>query len=166
MIIRPCRPPSRSPHRLARLYRPGPEIDTQAPCRRCQLSGQPCIFEKPEKKNGQLLSSASVECVHVTPLACLFFSHPFFTSHRRLSRLEGQYVVSPIILTAGRPLLRPPQGHAEPNDWPSNVPRPHSCCCHPTRRSRCYATWASHLPSDYPRRSRIRHKCVRNSHRS
>jgi len=44
----------------------------EAPCRRCQLSGQPCIFEKPEKKNGQLLSTASVE---------------------RLSRLEGQYVV-------------------------------------------------------------------------
>ncbi|KAI0000426.1 hypothetical protein BJV77DRAFT_1058039 [Russula vinacea] len=44
----------------------------EAPCRRCQLSGQPCVFEKPEKKNGQLLSSASVE---------------------RLSRLEGQYVV-------------------------------------------------------------------------
>jgi hypothetical protein len=44
----------------------------EAPCRRCVLSGQPCIFEKPEKKNGQLLSTASVE---------------------RLSRLEGQYVV-------------------------------------------------------------------------
>ncbi|KAN0129203.1 hypothetical protein V8E53_012902 [Lactarius tabidus] len=44
----------------------------EAPCRRCQLSGQPCVFEKPEKKNGQLLSTASVE---------------------RLSRLEGQYVV-------------------------------------------------------------------------
>ncbi|KAI0070159.1 hypothetical protein K474DRAFT_1609218 [Panus rudis PR-1116 ss-1] len=42
------------------------------PCRRCQLSGTPCIFEKPEKKNAQAMSSASVE---------------------RLSRLEGQYLV-------------------------------------------------------------------------
>ena len=67
----------------------------QAPCRRCQLSGQPCIFEKPEKKNGQLLSTASVECDLIHPLVVFpfsqFFSLPF---HRRLSRLEGQYVVS------------------------------------------------------------------------
>ncbi|KAH9978826.1 hypothetical protein BGW80DRAFT_1530949 [Lactifluus volemus] len=52
--------------------RPAHRACWPAPCRRCQLSGQPCIFEKPEKKNGQLLSTASVE---------------------RLSRLEGQYVV-------------------------------------------------------------------------
>ncbi|KZT29220.1 hypothetical protein NEOLEDRAFT_1057246 [Neolentinus lepideus HHB14362 ss-1] len=44
----------------------------EAPCRRCQLSGQPCIFEKPEKKNAQALSNAGIE---------------------RLSRLEGQYMV-------------------------------------------------------------------------
>ncbi|KAI0769452.1 hypothetical protein BD413DRAFT_85089 [Trametes elegans] len=44
----------------------------EAPCRRCQLSGAQCVFEKPEKKNVQALSSASVE---------------------RLSRLEGQYLV-------------------------------------------------------------------------
>ncbi|KIJ67756.1 hypothetical protein HYDPIDRAFT_37363 [Hydnomerulius pinastri MD-312] len=44
----------------------------EAPCRRCQLSGTPCIFEKPEKKNVQAMSGASVE---------------------RLSRLEGQYLV-------------------------------------------------------------------------
>ncbi|KAI0686868.1 hypothetical protein C8T65DRAFT_676643 [Cerioporus squamosus] len=44
----------------------------EAPCRRCQLSGAVCVFEKPEKKNVQALSSASVE---------------------RLSRLEGQYLV-------------------------------------------------------------------------
>ncbi|KZV73304.1 hypothetical protein PENSPDRAFT_574673 [Peniophora sp. CONT] len=42
------------------------------PCRRCQLAGIPCIFEKPEKKNAQVMGNASVE---------------------RLSRLEGQYVV-------------------------------------------------------------------------
>lgn len=40
---------------------PARDNNVQAPCRRCQLSGQPCIFEKPEKKNGQLLSTASVE---------------------------------------------------------------------------------------------------------
>jgi len=44
----------------------------EAPCRRCQASGTPCIFEKPEKKNAQGLSTASIE---------------------RLSRLEGQYLV-------------------------------------------------------------------------
>ncbi|EJF65243.1 hypothetical protein DICSQDRAFT_132801 [Dichomitus squalens LYAD-421 SS1] len=44
----------------------------EAPCRRCQLSGAQCVFEKPEKKNVQALSTASVE---------------------RLSRLEGQYLV-------------------------------------------------------------------------
>ncbi|KIY46211.1 hypothetical protein FISHEDRAFT_47934, partial [Fistulina hepatica ATCC 64428] len=44
----------------------------EAPCRRCQLSGTPCIFEKPDKKNAQLLSNQGVE---------------------RLSRLEGQYLV-------------------------------------------------------------------------
>ena len=49
----------------------------QAPCRRCQLSGQPCVFEKPEKKNGQLLSTASVESVHVPLSSAVFFSHFF-----------------------------------------------------------------------------------------
>ncbi|KAH7916535.1 hypothetical protein BJ138DRAFT_1074936 [Hygrophoropsis aurantiaca] len=44
----------------------------EAPCRRCQLSGTPCVFEKPEKKNAQAMSGPSVE---------------------RLSRLEGQYLV-------------------------------------------------------------------------
>ncbi|KAK0213045.1 hypothetical protein DFS33DRAFT_1464788 [Desarmillaria ectypa] len=44
----------------------------EAPCRRCQLSGTPCIFEKPEKKNNQPIVGASVE---------------------RVSRLEGQYLV-------------------------------------------------------------------------
>ncbi|KAF5393330.1 hypothetical protein D9757_000582 [Collybiopsis confluens] len=44
-----------------------------APCRRCQLSGTPCVFEKPEKKN----SSPAVAGVNA----------------ERLSRLEGQYLV-------------------------------------------------------------------------
>ncbi|EIN12012.1 hypothetical protein PUNSTDRAFT_83912 [Punctularia strigosozonata HHB-11173 SS5] len=44
----------------------------EAPCRRCQLSGLPCVFEKPEKKNGNPMAGPSVE---------------------RLSRLEGQYLV-------------------------------------------------------------------------
>ncbi|KAH8828435.1 hypothetical protein DL96DRAFT_1603257 [Flagelloscypha sp. PMI_526] len=42
----------------------------EAPCRRCQISGTACVFEKPEKKN--TVPGASVE---------------------RLSRLEGQYLV-------------------------------------------------------------------------
>ena len=40
---------------------PGPASLCQPPCRRCQLSGTPCIFEKPEKKNVQVMSNASVE---------------------------------------------------------------------------------------------------------
>ncbi|KAL4078547.1 hypothetical protein V8B97DRAFT_1865873 [Scleroderma yunnanense] len=44
----------------------------EPPCRRCKMTGTPCIFEKPEKKNVQPLPVASVE---------------------RLSRLEGQYMV-------------------------------------------------------------------------
>ncbi|KDR75908.1 hypothetical protein GALMADRAFT_97916 [Galerina marginata CBS 339.88] len=44
----------------------------EAPCRRCQSSGIPCIFEKPEKKNVQGMSGAGIE---------------------RLARLEGQYLV-------------------------------------------------------------------------
>ncbi|KAF4621202.1 hypothetical protein D9613_000678 [Agrocybe pediades] len=44
----------------------------EAPCRRCQASGTPCIFEKPEKKNVQGLAGAGIE---------------------RLARLEGQYLV-------------------------------------------------------------------------
>lgn len=42
----------------------------EPPCRRCQLSGLPCVFEKPEKKSQ--IAAPSME---------------------RLSRLEGQYLV-------------------------------------------------------------------------
>ncbi|KAF9060648.1 hypothetical protein BDP27DRAFT_1429814 [Rhodocollybia butyracea] len=45
----------------------------KGPCRRCALSGTPCIFEKPEKKNvAPAVAGANAE---------------------RLSRLEGQYLV-------------------------------------------------------------------------
>ncbi|PAV18592.1 hypothetical protein PNOK_0543400 [Pyrrhoderma noxium] len=45
----------------------------EAPCRRCQLSGSACIFEKPEKKKDPIqLANGSIE---------------------RVSRLEGQYLV-------------------------------------------------------------------------
>ncbi|KAJ3815885.1 hypothetical protein F5876DRAFT_71660 [Lentinula aff. lateritia] len=44
-----------------------------APCRRCQLSGTPCIFEKPEKKNAPPAAAG--------------------VNAERLSRLEGQYLV-------------------------------------------------------------------------
>ncbi|KAG7098513.1 hypothetical protein E1B28_000457 [Marasmius oreades] len=44
----------------------------EAPCRRCQLSGTPCVFEKPEKRPAQALAGPGIE---------------------RLSRLEGQYLV-------------------------------------------------------------------------
>ncbi|CAE6478008.1 unnamed protein product [Rhizoctonia solani] len=45
----------------------------ESPCRRCQMSGTPCIFEKPEKKN-QVNGNAN-------------------GSAERVSRLEGQYLM-------------------------------------------------------------------------
>ncbi|KAK2463284.1 hypothetical protein APHAL10511_004939 [Amanita phalloides] len=72
----PPQPPVHIPKRGARACtacRKGKNrCEGDPPCRRCQLSGTPCIFEKPEKKNVQTMSNASVE---------------------RLSRLEGQYMV-------------------------------------------------------------------------
>ncbi|KIM29878.1 hypothetical protein M408DRAFT_328654 [Serendipita vermifera MAFF 305830] len=44
----------------------------ESPCRRCQLSGTQCVFEKPEKKSSQPAANGSIE---------------------RVSRLEGQYLV-------------------------------------------------------------------------
>ncbi|KZT10651.1 uncharacterized protein LAESUDRAFT_721012 [Laetiporus sulphureus 93-53] len=74
--VPPPVPPAHTPKRGARACtacRKGKNrCEGEAPCRRCQLSGTPCIFEKPEKKGIQALSGASVE---------------------RLSRLEGQYLV-------------------------------------------------------------------------
>ena len=164
-------PPSAVPrpaHRMSAVSTaPARKSITQAPCRRCQLSGQPCVFEKPEKKNGQQLSTTSVECARGSFSSSAFLISLFFLlSHRRLSRLESQYVVRSIPLFLPSPLLSLLQGHAKPNDWSSNVARPHSCCGHTTRRSRCHASWSSHLSADDPRRSWICHKCVRNPHRS
>ncbi|KAI0341976.1 hypothetical protein BDW22DRAFT_1358086 [Trametopsis cervina] len=72
----PQAPPAHIPKRGARACtacRKGKNrCEGEAPCRRCQLSGTPCIFEKPEKKNVQPMPTGSVE---------------------RLSRLEGQYLV-------------------------------------------------------------------------
>jgi len=45
----------------------------QSPCRRCQLSGTPCVFEKPERKTNAVVAN-SVECVlalfSFTPQLC------------------------------------------------------------------------------------------------
>lgn len=47
----------------------GPARHLQPPCKRCQQSGTPCIFEKPEKKNVQGLSNGGLESVQ-TYLSC------------------------------------------------------------------------------------------------
>lgn len=60
-VLCPRFPPSRCLSWPAPSARPGSSSSLQAPCRRCQLSGTPCIFEKPEKKNVQAMSNASVE---------------------------------------------------------------------------------------------------------
>ncbi|KAF9268852.1 hypothetical protein L218DRAFT_853190 [Marasmius fiardii PR-910] len=69
-------PPAHIPKRGARACtacRKGKNrCEGEAPCRRCQLSGTPCVFEKPEKKPAQVLAGPGIE---------------------RLSRLEGQYLV-------------------------------------------------------------------------
>jgi len=49
--------------------RPG-HCTHQSPCKRCQASGTPCIFEKPEKKNVQAMSTASIE--YSCPLSSIF----------------------------------------------------------------------------------------------
>lgn len=48
------------------------EGEGEAPCRRCQVNGTPCVFEKPEKKPPQAVANASLE---------------------RVARLENQYLV-------------------------------------------------------------------------
>ena len=54
-------PPDLAVHAPAPSARPPARPGHQAPCRRCQLSGAQCVFEKPEKKAVQALSTASVE---------------------------------------------------------------------------------------------------------
>ncbi|TFK75445.1 hypothetical protein BDN72DRAFT_885878 [Pluteus cervinus] len=86
----------------------------EAPCRRCQLSGTPCVFEKPEKKNAPAMTNASVE---------------------RLSRLEGQYLVMQSqmigmqssldrILSAVQAQAGPPPGAMYPPNLPPPPPPP------------------------------------------
>nr|GAT56380.1 predicted protein [Mycena chlorophos] len=86
----------------------------EAPCRRCQLSGAECVFEKPEKKAAPPPQGQGVE---------------------RLSRLEGQYIVlqSQIIgmqaaldriLSAVSPQNQPPAARKEPEEPKSFPPLP------------------------------------------
>src|ERR1700733_8706391 len=74
LIIRPVQSPVPLTYEWPVYTAPARKSIKQAPCRRCQLSGQPCVFEKPEKKNGQLLSTVSVEYATRSPL---FFGLPF-----------------------------------------------------------------------------------------
>ncbi|KAI0283597.1 hypothetical protein BGY98DRAFT_682436 [Russula aff. rugulosa BPL654] len=54
----------------------------------CQLSGQPCVFEKPEKKKRPAVIHGQCRVHTRFPLFFYSFSLPFFfLSHRRLSRL-------------------------------------------------------------------------------
>src|SRR6266404_23564 len=107
---------------------------------------------------------ASSTCPPIFSPTTTFLTNFFFL--RRLSRLEGQYVVSTRLFTH---LLTayPLQGHAKSDDWSPDFFGPHSCCRYPTRRSRRYAPGpSSHLSSDAPGGSRIRHECLRYSHRT
>ncbi|KAI0321177.1 hypothetical protein OF83DRAFT_1051665 [Amylostereum chailletii] len=98
-------PPGHIPKRGARACtacRKGKNrCEGEAPCRRCQLSGTPCVFEKPEKKNQPQITNASLE---------------------RLSRLEGQYVVVQSQMIGMQSsldrILAAVQGHAHPNPGP------------------------------------------------
>ena len=72
LIIRAVR--SRYEARLLSLSTAPARKNTTTPCRRS------CVFEKPDKKTGELLSTASVECAHSPLLFLSYFSHPFFLS--------------------------------------------------------------------------------------
>ena len=66
-------------------------ISLQGPCRRCQLAGIACIFEKPEKKplnNGG--TGIAVEYVHKVFLACAIAD--LSVQQRRVSHLETQFM--------------------------------------------------------------------------
>ncbi|TRM69774.1 hypothetical protein BD626DRAFT_475226 [Schizophyllum amplum] len=84
------------------------EGEGEAPCRRCQLSGTPCVFEKPDKK-GTPFNGPSVE---------------------RLSRLESQYVVMQSqmigLQTSLDRILHAVQGGPAPppNSAPGSMPPP------------------------------------------
>jgi hypothetical protein len=41
--------------------------DLQAPCRRCQVTGAQCVFEKPERKTQTVINNNSIEYVHIYP---------------------------------------------------------------------------------------------------
>ena len=89
--------PSRS-YRVARLNRPGPEIIFTGSFVVAVMSDQPCVFEKPEKKKWAA-AAATPPSAHTFSSLQPSFSHPsFFPSHKRLSHLGDQYVVSSIPL--------------------------------------------------------------------
>ncbi|KJA19930.1 hypothetical protein HYPSUDRAFT_143069 [Hypholoma sublateritium FD-334 SS-4] len=76
----------------------------EAPCRRCQASNIPCIFEKPEKKNAQVMSGASIE---------------------RLARLEGQYLVMQSQMIGMQSSLDRILSAVQPQNGGPSMPPPH-----------------------------------------
>ncbi|KAF9793281.1 hypothetical protein BJ322DRAFT_1155023 [Thelephora terrestris] len=81
----------------------------EPPCRRCQINGTPCIFEKPEKKNVQASPTPGVD---------------------RLNRLEGQYLVMQSHMigmqtTLDRILATVSGGPPHPFTYPPVLPQGH-----------------------------------------
>ena len=106
--LRPARLWSYLVHHLPAPHAP---YALKAPCRRCQLSGTPCVFEKPEKKNAQPMANGSVESVLALPSSAMVdITDPDTPYGRRLSRLEGQYLVCTINRTSGPLSEHPAEG--------------------------------------------------------
>ena len=94
---------------------PGPALYQQAPCRRCQASGTPCIFEKPEKKNVQGLSTASVEYA-LSLLYHHLYAHLFVVGVYPGLRASTWYLL-PTFLESPKLLSSLYSGHAKSDDW-------------------------------------------------
>jgi len=70
------------------------EGEGEAPCRRCQVNGTPCVFEKPEKKPPQAVANASLERVARLENQYLFMQSQMIgfqsTLDRILAAVQGQ----------------------------------------------------------------------------
>lgn len=98
----------------ARQYRSRPGSYQQPPCRRCQASGTPCIFEKPEKKNAQGLSTASVEYA-LSFTAITIVSH--LSAVGVYPGLRASTWYSQLHVLSLNPYRLVVSGHAKPDDW-------------------------------------------------
>ena len=89
-------------------------------------------IKRPTALHGQcrVRTRSSLLC---RPLLTLFSSH-LVDVYPASEESRRSYAVCTIPLSLSS-FSRPPQGPAKPNDWPSNISRPHPCYRPPTRSS-------------------------------